>query len=216
MSYCSFRVSVSDCSFCKVYDPKQWTHNRTYGIDQLTELFGHFKEPLSAANYDHESALKEWKSFRAFANANYRSMAVNDLWEKVFQYKKREYPNLCIISELVMCLSGSNSTVERAFNLITLIMSDRRLSLSHSTMEDIVTININDKLWIQSEREEIIRAAANKYEKAKRRVRKFNEPPTKRPKVAEVVIESSSEDSDEEEDEDRELLSDSDSTSFSE
>ena len=38
-------------------------------------------------------------------------------------------------------------------------------------------ININDKLWTPTEREEILVKASQKYEDAKGRVRTFNKPP---------------------------------------
>ncbi len=79
---------------------------------------------------------------------------------KVFRYKRAEYPNLCIVASLVMCLSESNSTVERAFSLLTLLLTDRRLSLTHDTISDLMTINVNDKLWTLNKKIIIIKAAA--------------------------------------------------------
>ena len=97
------------------------------------------------------------------------------MWEKIFMYKKNEFPNLCIMAELVMVLSGSNSSVERAFSLLTLLLTDRRSSLSHKTMEDLMVININNKLWTPLERENIIKDASDKYESAKRQVRQIDD-----------------------------------------
>ena len=116
------------------------------------------------------------------------------MWEKVFQYKRKEYPNLLILAGLVMCLSGSNSTVERAFSLLTLMLTDRRLSLAHNTIENILIINANDKLWTPLERESIIKSAAEKYENAKRRVRKLaDDPNPSQAKVPRIEIEDNEE-----------------------
>ena len=60
---------------------------------------------------------------------------------------------------LLTCLSGSNSTVERAFSVLTLLLSDRRLSLHHETMEDLMLIKCNNKNWGCQEREDIIERA---------------------------------------------------------
>jgi hypothetical protein len=46
-----------------------------------------------------------------------------------------------------------------------------------------MAININDKLWTQSEREEIIEKAAANFESSKRRVRRVEEPPEKIPRI---------------------------------
>ena len=176
----------------KWYNPKQWSNNRTYGIDQLTVLVEHFKEPLSHTKFDAESLFREWKLFRTFVNANYRSLEAQQMWEKIFQYKRDEFPNLVIVASLVMVMAGSNSTVERAFSLLTLMLTDRRLSLAHDTIKDILTININDKLWTPQEREEIIKTATSKYENAKRRVRTFDDTSVPAAKIPRIEVNSSS------------------------
>jgi hypothetical protein len=82
------------------FDPANWTNNRTYGTDQLSFLAEYFEKPLKATNFDPEAVAKEWKSFRTFVSANYRGLDASSLWEKVFQYKRSEYPSLCMIAEL--------------------------------------------------------------------------------------------------------------------
>ena len=54
----------------------------------------------------------------------------------MFQYKKKEFPNLLILVELVMCFSLSNSTVEETFSLPTTLSNNHQLSMQHDTMED--------------------------------------------------------------------------------
>ena len=97
---------------------------------------------------------------------------------------KGEGMKICLLVELIMSLSRSNSTVERGFSLLTLLMPDRRLKLAHNTTEKLMIIlmiiNINDKLWTPTEREEIMVKALQKYEDAKRTVRTFNKPSKKR------------------------------------
>ena len=94
-----------------------------------------------------------------------------------------------------MSLSGSNSTVERAFSLLTLLLSDRRLKLGHKTVEDLMLININNKLWTPKEKEEIVLKTAEKFENAKQRVRTFDKMPEKH-----LVIEMNTEKNKEDED----------------
>ena len=146
----------------KWFNPKNWTSDKYYGVDQMEKLIVHFKISLEAAKFDEKLVYKEWKLFRNFVAANYggTGLEANTLWGKVFVYKRKEFPNLCILAEIVLCLSGSNSTLERAFSLLTLLLSDKRLSMSHKTMEDVILININDKLWSDVERNDIIKMAA--------------------------------------------------------
>ena len=67
--------------------------------------------------------------------------------EKIYKFKMVEFPNMCLLSKVVMSQSASNSTVERAFSILTLLLSERRLHMKHSTMEEILMINLNNKNW---------------------------------------------------------------------
>ena len=95
-----------------------------------------------------------------------------------------------------MSLPGTNSTVKRAFSLLALLMSDQPLNLAHNTAENLMIININDKLWTPTEREKIVVKAAQKYEDTKKRVRTFNKPPEKH-----LVIENEDDDGSDSDDE---------------
>ena len=65
-------------------------------------------------------------------------------------------------------MSCSNATVERGFSDLTNIMTDRRLSLSHESMEMMLMIKINDYSWSDSERSSIINEATERYLKKRR------------------------------------------------
>ena len=73
--------------------------------------------------------------------------------------------------ELLTCIAGSNSAVERAFSLLTLLLSDRRLSMSHTTMEDLMLIKGNDKVWSTGERNEILFRAVQIYMEKQQKTR---------------------------------------------
>jgi len=74
---------------------------------------------------------------------------------------------MMMIANLVTGFSGSNTTVVRASNLLSLLLSDWHLSLAHSTLNNLMTIKINNKLWTPQGKEEIVKSAANTYERAK-------------------------------------------------
>ena len=179
------------------FDPKNWSNDKQYGFEQIKELARYFADLLSAANFDESMCFKEWRSFKNYVNANHRGAEATFLWEKVFQYKRLEYPNLCLLAEIIYCLSGSNSTVERAFSLLTLLLSDKRLSMRHATMEQVMMININDKIWTSLERESIITAAVHKY-LAKQRLKRVDGPPKKCIHLDVVTIESDDDDDNDE------------------
>ena len=57
-----------------------------------------------------------------------------------------EYPNLAKIGELMMWFSSSDDSVERAFNLLTMLLMDQ----SHNTLNAILNIKINDEVFTES------------------------------------------------------------------
>ena len=68
----------------KWYDPKNWSNNRTYVMDQISNLYTHFRIPLDACNFELDAALREWKNLHTFVSTNYRGLEARPLWEKIF------------------------------------------------------------------------------------------------------------------------------------
>ena len=68
-----------------------------------------------------------------------------------------------------MCIAGSNSAVEHVFSILIVILTDRRLKMNNSTMEDSVIIAGNDTNFTQQERDDILSRAVDIY-LGKRRV----------------------------------------------
>ena len=75
---------------------------------------------------------------------------------------------MCLLSKIIISLSASNSTVERAFNILSLLLSDQRLSMEHSTIEKLLLLNVNDKNWCDVERAEMIEQVVEMYLKKRR------------------------------------------------
>ena len=67
--------------------------------------------------------------------------------------------------EIVVSLSASNSTVEKAFNLSKLRLLDKRLSL-----KNLIKIKLSDKIWTEKEKNIIL------VYLSKRRGKKIAEP----------------------------------------
>ena len=58
--------------------------------------------------------------------------------------------------------------VERAFNLLTMLLTDQRLTTSHRTLNAILNIKINDKVFTESEKNKIIVAAVKSFMEKRR------------------------------------------------
>ena len=176
----------------KFFDPKYWDlEDKNYGIDQIECLYNYFGVPLDKSGFDVNAAKREWKSFKKVVADLYPGRGSKDLWKQVFMYRKPEFPQLCLLASLIMAISGSNSSVERSFSVLTLILSDRRLKSSHDMIDDLMVIKGNNKNWSEKERQEIIDKALAIY-LSKSRKRKIDE-------VSKSIVELSSSSSEEEE-----------------
>ena len=113
-----------------------------------------------------------------FTRSHHSGLDAHSLWEKIFIYRRNEFKNVCVMTEIVFSLSASNSMVERAFSLLMLLLSDKRLSLKHETIESLIKINFSDKIWTEKEKNEILERAVDVYQ-SKQGGKKIAEPPKK-------------------------------------
>ena len=51
-----------------------------------------------------------------------------------------------MLSEIVFCISASNSIVEKVFSTLTTLLLDHHLTMKHSTMKDCLVIAGNSCL----------------------------------------------------------------------
>jgi hypothetical protein len=128
-------------------------------LKSLEFLATHFQVPLESAGFDGSKLKHEWSDLKRVVRFFYKGAKAKVMWEQIFEYRKSEFPNICLIAEMVLCLGPSNSMVEKCFSQLSAMLSDRRLSLGHGTMEDLLMVKVNDLSWDSSEREEIINIA---------------------------------------------------------
>ena len=101
----------------------------------------------------------------------------------------KEFQNLCKLASLIGLISGSNSSVECKFSVVTNILPDKRLSMRHETINESPNIYGNDGLWSTEERYEIINRAVEIYLKSKKQ-RSRSGPSAKRQKLDEAGSDS--------------------------
>ena len=56
------------------FDPKNWTQDRKYGDDQLTQLSSHFEVPLKYSGFSESLVKKEWRFFRNFVKVRHQGV----------------------------------------------------------------------------------------------------------------------------------------------
>ena len=114
------------------FDPQTWDQE-WQEVGKIKSFYEHFKEPLDHANFQLNFCLKEFKIFKNFVHVNHKEKKTREIWMEFYKTRQSEYPNLAKIGELMMHFSSSNSSVERAFNLSTMFLTDQRLTTSHNT-----------------------------------------------------------------------------------
>ena len=53
------------------------------------------------------------------------------MWQRIFTYRASEFKNVSSLAEICLCIGASNSTVERGFSLLSNILTDKHLRISH-------------------------------------------------------------------------------------
>lgn len=154
-------------------NPQLWEEDRsTNGFTSINKLIEVFSDPLDAAGFDRSKVFTEWKSLQSTVKSYYSHFTnFMDIWSKLFVHRKDEFPNILMLAEIVFSLSSSNSVVEKAFSTLTTLLTDRRLTMSHSTMEDCMVISGNSSVWTEKEKEQILDGATKKYLQKRRKTK---------------------------------------------
>jgi hypothetical protein len=155
----------------KWIDPSLWHEDPKDDLPQLKFLADYF---LKRADSDDsqgsqmyvikESMLaREWKDFRLLCKKQYPKFTTKQLWKQMFNYRRKNFPNLCKLAECVFSVGPSNSVVEAGFSHLTAMLNDRRRSLSHDTMENLLLLKVNHLVLTDQEREEILQKALDEF-----------------------------------------------------
>ena len=141
----------------------------------IREFASHFRVPLSSTAYDERKIRIEWRNFRRPVSLNLPGKEAHARWKNILSYKRKEFPNICVLAELLYCPTGSNSAVERGFSILTMMLSDIRFKKSYDLMNFRIALKINDRNWTEKEGSEILRALEIYLSKSRRK-RKIDEP----------------------------------------
>ena len=160
----------------------------TYGEDQITFLSEHFKVLMIKHNFILSKAIEEWQSYKVCVCENYSKFCALNLWKMVLTNRKEEYPQLSLLAQLFLTISGWNSAVERAFLTLTQVITDRHISVNHKSIEEIMIIKCNDANWTEKEKEDIIEWAWEIYCEKRWRKRLDGETPLKKQKTGHNTV----------------------------
>lgn len=67
-------------------DPKNWSANALYGVDQIEESAKYLEESLPSAKFVFEVAIKELKPLKNFILVNNTGWKAEAIWEFFFDF----------------------------------------------------------------------------------------------------------------------------------
>jgi hypothetical protein len=165
--------SFNEEFFSKIdwFDPLKWDEDRNYGEKEIFEVVEIFKAPLEQAGFDRFKLPSEWRKFKIWVKSrnSFAEITAKKIWRDLLKGHRCEFPNVSMIGELILCMGASNSSVERAFSVLTGILSDRRLKLQHPVVSNLILIKVNDKHWTNFERDQIMESALKKFLRKRRK-----------------------------------------------
>ena len=190
-------------------DLKVWKDERTYGNESLEYLANHFKVTLEKACFQKQKLIPEWKRLKIYVKSLFESKLIRDetnarkIWNHILLSCKKRFPNAYLLIQICFSIRSSNAATERAFNLLTLLLSDRKTKMQDQTTPMLSTICINENLWDEGEKSEIINAAVNIHlEKRWKKMDQEKEQKFKKKMLVEFkIVGSKSEDESESEEE---------------
>ena len=109
----------------------------------------------------------------------HNEMDAKRISKHVLLYKIKDFPNLYLLAQMIFSISGSNSATERSFYILTMLHTDCRTKFTHDTIRMLLSIKINDHLWSEQERDNIISEVVDLYMSAPRK-KQFDTPETSR------------------------------------
>ena len=91
----------------KIFDPMFWNNeDKAYGVEEIDQIYDHFKEPLKHAGFNVFLAKKEWRSLKGLVQESYKKFTAWQLWRTIITMRgEKEYQNICLLIKLVMCIS---------------------------------------------------------------------------------------------------------------
>lgn len=121
--------------------------NLSFADDGITELYNHFKEPLSKAGLNGTvgDLLEQWHDLVTYTKRYLDPSRTPYLrvWRRIFDSSRRDQWSMVLtLVELLFSIPISNAKVERLFSLMNRVKTDRRATLGESNLNHLVRIRL--------------------------------------------------------------------------
>ena len=129
----------------EIIDHHRWDHqNSDYGIQDIRVIATHFEKPLSHHNFKLDNALYEFRELKRLVKIRYHHFThAYSLWEKIFSIHHEKFPHILSIIEIILAMEWASSTVERDFSTTNRLLTNSRLRLSKTRLNNLLMLRIN-------------------------------------------------------------------------
>lgn len=154
----------------RVFNPANWSGNIKEEFASLEFLAKHYQCTLVVHSFNSSAMKREWKDLKIVIKHNFSTaLSTLELWNLIFLHRRKQFSNVCLLAEIAFVVGVSNASVESCFSYLSALLSDRRLSLSHETMKNLLLIRANHKVWSDQEQQQIIDRAVETFLSTRRK-----------------------------------------------
>ena len=130
-------------SIASIADHNLWNfEDSQYGIKEIQTIYEHFKKPLDENNFNEDLAMYEYREVKRIVKTRYRHLTSIAVWESIMS-KHSNLRNIILISELILCIEWSSSTVERGFSTTGRLLTPYRKSLTKVRLDNLLMLRVN-------------------------------------------------------------------------
>ena len=108
------------------------------------------------------------------------SITPKEIMTKILTLHKHEFPNVCMLGEIMLSISGFNWSVKWAFSILNLIINDCRMKQKHSVIQMLIWIKGNDFTWSDAEHDDTINNTVDIYIKCYHKTKLYKPVPKKK------------------------------------
>ncbi|XP_071854674.1 uncharacterized protein [Apostichopus japonicus] len=140
----TYRMGSSrDWCYWTLLWPKNKESLTEFGKEELLQVKTHFDGLFQLHSVRTDALESEFTEMKLFWYSNLSHLSRADFWSAGYSILKTQYPNLLHVFIVLKLLPVSNAKVERAFSFMRRVKSDWRNSLSESTLNHLLRIDID-------------------------------------------------------------------------
>ncbi|CAH1253071.1 ZNF862 [Branchiostoma lanceolatum] len=135
------------------FDPSTWPPTAealaSYGEEEISTIFQHYKVPLEKAGHSLDNCLIQWGELKVVVRRklSFGPMKFLDVWQHVIQEHSQSdrFNDILALAKIILLLPVSTAECERGFSLMKRVKSDWRNRLRADTLTGLMDITLSDQ-----------------------------------------------------------------------